>query len=354
MSLLQNLKKEFKNDTSVSILDDGLASAEFDTFIDTGSYSFNAVLSASIFNGFPDNKVLALAGEEATGKTFFALAIVKRFLDANPNSIAIVFDTESATTKKMMAERGIDPSRVMIFEPETVQEFKTKALKVIETYTNTPKDERPRVIMLLDSLGQLSTNKEMEDSAEGKDTRDMTRTQQIKGAFRTIRLKLAKVKIPLIVTNHIYSVIGSYIPAKEMSGGTGLKYAADYIMFLTKKADRDENKITKGNIITVTAAKSRLTKEKSKVQVLVSFNKGLDKYYGLFDIAVAAGIFTKKAKGYEYYGKTVYEKDILANPENYYTPEVLKIIDEKVKLIFEYGHNEDLTLEEELEEEVNE
>jgi len=215
---LRMMVKELR-DENTTMADDGAGSAEFGDFIDTGSYALNAILSGSLYGGVPDNKVTAFAGESTTGKTFFVLGIVRSFLEKNPTGGVVYYDTEAAITKSMMSDRGIDTSRVIIAEPDTIQKFKTHGLKMIEAYEKQPVDKRPPMMFVLDSLGQLSTSKEMEDSLEGKDTRDMTKSQTIKAAFRVLTLKLAKVKIPLLVTNHVYEVVGAYVPTKEISGG---------------------------------------------------------------------------------------------------------------------------------------
>jgi RecA/RadA recombinase len=207
MSFLKGLLKEL-NDENTYLASDGGGSAEFGGFIDTGSYILNALLSGSIFGGVSDNKITAFAGESAVGKSFFVLGIVRAFLDKNPTAIVVYYDTEAAVTKKMMSERGIDVERVIIAEPDTIQKFKTHALKLIEAYEKTSESERPKMMFVLDSLGMLSTSKEMEDSLDGKDTRDMTKSQVIKAAFRVLTLKLAKVKVPMLVTNHVYEVVG--------------------------------------------------------------------------------------------------------------------------------------------------
>ncbi|NDC22727.1 MAG: recombinase RecA, partial [Proteobacteria bacterium] len=161
------------DDDNTHLAADG-GSAEFSGFIDTGSYILNALLSGSIYGGVPDNKITAFAGESATGKTFFVLGIVRAFLDKNPEGAVVYYDTEAAVTKTMMETRGIDTARVIIAEPDTIQKFKTHALKLIEAYEKQPADKRPPMMFVLDSLGLLSTSKEMEDSLEGKDVRDMT------------------------------------------------------------------------------------------------------------------------------------------------------------------------------------
>lgn len=333
---LKMMVKELK-DENTTMADDGIGSAEFGDFIDTGSYALNAVLSGSLYGGVPDNKVTAFAGESTTGKTFFVLGIVRSFLEKNPTGGVVYYDTEAAITKSMMADRGIDTSRVIIAEPDTIQKFKTHGLKMIEAYEKQPVDKRPPMMFVLDSLGQLSTSKEMEDSLEGKDTRDMTKSQVIKAAFRVLTLKLAKVKIPLLVTNHVYEMVGAYVPTKEISGGSGLKYAASTIAMLSKRKDKDGTEIT-GNIIRVKMHKSRLSKENSQIEVLLSYSKGLDKYYGLLEIAEKYGIFKKVSTRYELpNGKTTFGKTINENPEEYYTEDVMAQLELAVQKEFKYG-----------------
>ena len=338
---LKALVKDLK-DENTSILEDGESSAEFSGCIDTGSFALNAVLSGSLYGGVPNNKITAFAGESATGKTFFVLGVVKQFLQDNPTGGVIYYDTEAAVTRDMMSTRGIDPKRVIIAEPDTIQKFRTHALKVIESYEKAPKDTRPPMLMVLDSLGLLSTSKEVEDSTEGKDVRDMTKSQLIKGAFRVLTLKLAQVGIPMLVTNHVYEVIGSYVPTKEMGGGSGLKYAASTIAFLGKKKEKDGDGDVVGNIIKIKMQKSRFTKEHSQVEVLLTFNKGLDRYYGLLEIAEKYGIFKKVSTRYELPdGKTAFGKQINSDPEKYYTTEVMEQLEIAVAKEYKYGMNND-------------
>ena len=333
----RDLIKEIK-DEDTSIAADGNGSAEFGGFIDTGSYILNAVLSGSIYGGVPDNKVTAFAGESATGKTYFVMGVVKSFLDKHPTAGVVYYDTEAAVTKQMMEERGIDTTRVIISEPDTIQKFKTHALKMIDAYDKQPVDKRPPMMFVLDSLGMLSTSKEMEDSLEGKDTRDMTKAQIIKAAFRVLTLKLAKVKIPMLVTNHVYELVGSYVPQKELGGGTGLKYAASTIAMLTKKKEKDSTGEVVGNIIKVRMYKSRLSKEHSLAEVLLTYDKGLDRYYGLIDLAEKYKIFNKVSTRYEMPdGSKVFGKNILENPEKYFTEDVLKRLEEAAKQEYSYG-----------------
>jgi len=193
---------------NIFLADDGVSSSEFAGFIDTGSYILNAAFSGSLYGGVPDNKITAFAGETTTGKTFFILGVIKHFLDTNPTAGVFYFDTESAVTKKMMAERGIDVKRVWIVEPESIQEFRHKALNILKEYMEKPESKRPRMMFALDSLGNMSSTKELEDTESGAETRDMTKGQILRATFRVLTLKLAKACVPMIVTNHVYDAIG--------------------------------------------------------------------------------------------------------------------------------------------------
>jgi len=335
MSFLNDLCKGMDN---TIVLSEGGNSSEFSGSIDTGSYILNAVLSGSIYGGVPNNKITAFAGESATGKTFFVLGVLKTFLDQNPKGGVIYFDTEAAVTKRMMTDRGIDVSRVVISEPQSIEEFRTNAVKMLDKYNEG--DEKPPMMMVLDSLGMLSSEKELADTADGKNTRDMTKAQLLRGTFRVLSLKLAKANVPMLVTNHVYDVVGAYVPTKEISGGSGLKYAASSICMLTKKKDKDGTDVI-GNIIKVRMHKSRFTKENKGVEVRLSFDKGLDRYYGLLELAEKYEVIKKVSTRYELPdGSKVFGKNINENPEKYFTPDVLAQLDECAKKEFLYGQVE--------------
>jgi len=236
-NMFNSLLKEIDNEYA-GIADDGVEAGDVTGFIGTGSYSLNALLSGSIYGGLPANKVTALAGEPSTGKTFYAINIVRQFLRDNETGFVFYFESESAISKQMLADREIDTKRVAVVPVATIQEFRTQAVKILDKYIEDKNNkDRPPMLFVLDSLGNLSTTKEMEDSADGKDTRDMTRAQLVRGAFRVLTLKLGKAKVPLIVTNHVYDVVGAYVPTKKMGGGSGLEYAASTILFLSKKKE---------------------------------------------------------------------------------------------------------------------
>ncbi len=336
-NFLKDIIKETGNEYA-SLVSDGVDSADVTSFIDTGSYSFNALLSGSIYGGMPGNKITAIAGEAATGKTFFALGICKAFLDMDKDAGVIYFESESAISKDMIESRGIDSNRMVIVPVVTVQQFRLQAISILDRYLETPEDKRPPMMMCLDSLGMLSTTKEIEDTAEGKETRDMTRAQVVKGAFRVLTLKLGRAGVPMIVTNHTYDVIGSMFPQKEMGGGSGLKYAASSIIYLSKKKEKDGTEVI-GNIIHCKNAKSRLTVENRMVDVRLNYETGLDRYYGLLDLALASGIFKKSSTRVELpNGKTEFAKTINNNPEKYFTDDVMERLEVVVRDYFKYGN----------------
>lgn len=342
MSFLKDLVKASGNEYA-SIVNDGIAAGDVDSFIDTGSHIFNALLSGSLYGGLPSNKITAIAGESATGKTFFALGMVKQFLDDNKDAAVIYFESESAISRDMIEDRGIDSKRVVIVPVVTVQEFRNQAISILDKYAETPKDKRPPMMFCLDSLGMLSTTKEIEDTAEGKETKDMTRAQITKGAFRVLTLKLGRVGVPMIVTNHTYDVIGSMFPQKEMGGGSGLKYAASSIIYLSKRKEKEGTEIV-GNIIHCKNAKSRLTVENRVVDVRLSYETGLDRYYGLLDMAVAFGIFEKSSTRIKLpNGKTEFGKTINNNPEKFFTPDVMEKLELVAQEYFKYGTKENRT-----------
>ncbi|QIN97289.1 recombination protein [Synechococcus phage S-H25] len=334
MNFLQDIAKEIGNEYA-GLVSDGVAAGDTSGFIDTGSYIFNALVSGSIYGGVPSNKITAIAGESSTGKTFFCLGIVQHFLESDPDAGVIYFESESAISRQMIEDRGIDSQRMLIVPVTTVQEFRTQAIKILDKYMEQ-KEQKP-MMFVLDSLGMLSTSKEIEDSEAGKETRDMTRAQVVKSIFRVLTLKLGKANVPLLVTNHTYDVVGAYVPTKEMGGGSGLKYAASTIIYLSKKKEKDGKEVV-GNIIKCKAAKSRLTKENSDVETRLYYDRGLDKYYGLLELGEKYGVFERKGNRVVVGESSVYPSVILSDPEKYFTPEVMQALDECAAKEFRYGN----------------
>jgi RecA/RadA recombinase len=335
MDFLKDIVKEIGDDYTKLASDID----ETETYVDTGSYIFNALVSGSIFGGVSGNKITAIAGESSTGKTFFSLAVVKNFLDTHPDGYCLYFDTEAAITKSLLESRGVDTQRLVVVNVVTVEEFRTKALKAVDLYMKKPEGERNPCMFVLDSLGMLSTSKEINDVLNEKEVRDMTKSQLIKGAFRMLTLKLGQANVPLLVTNHTYDVIGAYVPTKEMGGGSGLKYAASTIIYLSKKKEKDGTEVV-GNIIKAKTAKSRLSKENKDVEIRLFYDeRGLDRYYGLLELGEIGGLWKNVAGRYEIDGKKLYAKQILKEPEVYFTEEVMQQLDQIARKEFSYGES---------------
>ena len=335
MDFLKDIVKEIGDDYTRLAADID----ETESYVDTGSYIFNGLISGSIFGGVSGNKITAIAGESSTGKTYFSLAMVQNFLDSNPDGYCLYFDTESAITKSLLDSRGVDTTRTVVVNVVTIEEFRSKALRAVDIYLKTPTEDRKPCMFVLDSLGMLSTEKEISDALADKQVRDMTKSQLVKGAFRMLTLKLGQANIPMIVTNHTYDVIGSYVPTKEMGGGSGLKYAASSIIYLSKAKEKEGTEVV-GNIIKAKTHKSRLSKENKEVKVRLYYDeRGLDKYYGLLELGEVGGLWKNVAGRYEMDGKKVYAKQILKEPETYFTPEVMEKLDQIAKREFSYGEN---------------
>ena len=335
MSFLKDVVKEIGNDYA-GLLSEGSV-GDIGGYVDTGSFIFNALVSGSITGGIPSNKITAIAGESSTGKTFFCLGMVESFLKQNKEAGVVYFESESAISREMMEERGVDTSRMILVPVTTVQEFRTQAIQILDKYLEQPPSSRQPLMFVLDSLGMLSTSKELADSAEGKDTRDMTRAQVVKAIFRVLTLKLGKANVPMLVTNHTYDVVGAYVPTKEMGGGSGLKYAASTIIYLSKSKEKDGKEVV-GNIIKATTAKSRLSKENARVSIRLYYDKrGLDRYYGLLELGEKYGVFTRKGNRIVVGDSSVYPSAILKDPEKYFTEEVMEKLDWAAGQEYYYG-----------------
>jgi RecA/RadA recombinase len=341
MSFARNLVKKI-NDDNVSILSDELYAAKTTTFIDSGSYILNALLSASIFKGISGNKITSFAGDSGVGKSYVSLSIAGNFIRNNPDGIVIYCDSESAITEQMYKDHGLVGDNIIVLEPNSVEKYRSIVTKLLSSYKETHKSQRPKMMFVLDSLSNLASERELSTSADIDASADMGyRTKMIKATFRIIGLELAKLNIPLICTHHCYDSMNSYIPGKVMSGGTSLRYLSSQIIFLTKKLDKDiKTKLSSGIFLTANLDKSRSTIEKSKAQFYVSYKHGLNKYYGLIDLGVEQGLFKKSTGWVEFPGfAKLREKEIYSNPEKYFTPDILQKLDECAHLQYSYGNH---------------
>ena len=333
MSIFDTLAKEAKNDYAQLVSE----TSNDQGFIGTGSYILNAQLSGSIYGGIPNNRVTAIAGEQATGKTFYAIGIASTFLNDHPDGAVFYFDSEAAATPDLFRDRGLDPARVWHFPIDTIEEFRTQMIRILDNLLKTPEKDRKPLLVILDSLGMLASQKELDDALSDKQVRDMTKSQMIKSVFRIITSKLGKLKIPMIVTNHTYKTMNPYGDPTDMGGGSGLKYAASTIIALTKSKEKDSSKEIIGNIIKVKTYKSRLTKENTQIATRLFFDsRGLDEYYGLLELGEKHGIFIRKGNRILTGESSVYPSAILADPNKYFTKEIMQALDEVASKEFKY------------------
>jgi len=335
--LFNGLLKSIKNPYA-SIMSEGCIYDKME-LIDTGNFLFNAQISGSFFGGFPSNKIFILAGEQATGKTFIMLSIMKHFLNSNENNHIILFETEGAIDKRTIEERNIDSSRIMIVPISTVEEFKTQSIQLVKSIEKLK--QPPNLLFGLDSIGMLASEKETDDAISGKSVADMTRAKQLKSAFRILTLIMAKNNIPLIATNHTYQSMTGFAAKKNMGGGTGAYYSASTIAFLGKGQVKTSGILT-GTKVFCKLEKSRLTKEKSKIEFNIDFSNGICPYSGLLEFCLEHKWISTETKSKHYYfpefpENKVSKKDIMKSPELFFTKEILEMLDPRVSDIFKYG-----------------
>ena len=252
--------------------------SDIDEYIHSGNYMLNACLTGSLFKGYPNNRSVCVAGPSGTGKTFLILNSIR---EAQKRGYYIVFyDSENAVDREIVEKFGIDPSK-MRYEPcNTVQEFRSSVTALTDTLIEQKSRgiKIPKIMIVLDSAGNLATQKEVEDAKSGSDKSDMTRAKLLKSTFRIMITKMGICKIPFIFSNHTYMTQDLF--AKQVGGGgTGPEYAASIIMFLGK-AKLTEGSEHTGIVVTVKPNKNRFAKP-LPVKIHISFNKGMNPYVGL-------------------------------------------------------------------------
>lgn len=276
-----DLNKEMSKISEYGETMDKSTISAIDHYIPTGNYMLNMCLTASLFGGYPNNRAIALAGPSGTGKTFLTLNAVKQAQDLGYS--IVYYDSENAVDRDLIEKFGIDPSRFRYEPCNTVQEFRTSVTAITEVLIEQKSKgaELPKIMMVLDSAGNLATQKEIDDAKTGSDKSDMTRARLLKSTFRILMTKLGICKIPLLFTNHTYQTQEMF--SKTVSGGgTGPEYAASIILFLSKAKLKDggDGKEQTGIIVTAKPNKNRFAKPMA-VKFHLSFTKGMNPYVGL-------------------------------------------------------------------------
>jgi RecA/RadA recombinase len=257
-------------------------------YIDTGSYILNACISGSLLKGVPAGRCTVLAGDPGTGKTFLAISVCRNA--QKKGYTPIYLDSESAIDLDQVSKLGADPNNFIIKQVTTVSEVSTFIARTCKSILDMPEEERPKVIFVLDSLGNLTSDKELNDTIDGNDKRDMTRAQAVKALFRTNATALGKIQAPFIVNAHIYRTQDLFAKT-VVSGGSGINFNASVTLLLStaKLEDKQSDKIAEnkvgdfvktGVVVTAKPEKSRFTIPQ-KVRFQIPFFKAPNPYVGL-------------------------------------------------------------------------
>lgn len=274
-------------DNSAEVLSE-TKSAIIKEYINSGNYILNAAMTGSIFKGLPSGKVVLLGGIQGSGKSFLALSLCRNA--QKMGYIPIYMDSEGAIDRDFVTRLGCDPTRFIIKQVTTIREVSTFMANILQKLQEAPEESRDKVIFVLDSLGNLTSDKEFNNTIEGGTTRDMTKQQEVKALFRTNSTALAKVQAPFVVCSHIYQTMDLYSKA-VISGGSGALYNASITLMLSpaklddKESDKEAEKrtgdfIKTGVIVTAKPEKSRFTIPQ-KVQFQIPFFKAPNPYIGL-------------------------------------------------------------------------
>lgn len=324
--------------------------SEVTEWIDTGNYHLNACISGSLFGGWPNNRSCSVAGPSGTGKTFLVLNSIKQAI--NMGYSIIYYDSEAAVDKSTMEKFGIDTSKVNYQPVNTVQEFRQSVTTITRRMQEAKRDgaDIPKVMIILDSAGNLATQKEIDDAVSGNEKADMTRSKILKSIFRIIMTPMADLKIPFIFTNHTYQT-QDFISRQVAGGGTGPEYAASIVLFLNKAQLKDSSGDKAGIVVTAKPNKNRFAKPQN-IKFHLHYTEGMNRFVGLENyidwenIGITRGVIEKgekvpkkTARGWicKHLDETVSNSEFFS--EKVFTQEVLQKIDEKIYDLFNYSTN---------------
>jgi len=363
----EDLNAELKDINPLGSIMETSSFSEVTEWIDTGNYHLNACISGTVFGGWPNNRACSIAGPSGTGKTYLMLNTVKQAIDMGYS--VIYYDSEAAVDREQMKKFGIDTNKVNYQPVNTVQDFRTSVTRITKKMQEAKAGgaDLPKVMIILDSAGNLATAKEIDDATTGSDKADMSRSKILKSIFRIIMTPMADLKIPFLFTNHTY-MTQDYIARQVAGGGTGPEYAASIVLFLNK-AQLKEGDQRAGIVVTAKPNKNRFAKPQN-IKFHLHFSKGMNRFVGLenyvsWDICgVDRGTIDAKT-GEKVLKKTArtwvckHLDHAVANADFFtdvvFTEEVLKQIDVHIKPIFNYNIEEveDLNIDEILEDAVN-
>lgn len=287
MSLMDKLKKNSKlKHTEV------LSKSKFfnqKDMIPTEVPMINVALSGKVDGGLTPG-MLVLAGPSKHFKTSFALLMASEYLKKYPEAVMLFYDSEFGSPQSYFKAFGIDPARVLHTPIRNVEELKFDIMGQLEAF-----ERGDKVIIVIDSIGNLASKKEVEDALNEKSVADMTRAKALKGLFRMVTPYLTMNDIPLLAINHTYKEIGMF-PKDVVGGGTGIYYSADAIWIIGRRQDKDGTEI-QGYHFVINIEKSRYVKEKSKIPISVTWEGGIQKWSGLLEVAIELGWVHEGKKG---------------------------------------------------------
>jgi len=260
--------------------------------VDTGIPALNIALSGEIDGGLTPGSTV-LAGPSKHFKSAFAMIMAGAYLKKYEDAIVMFYDSEFGIPEKYLQAFGIDKDRVLHMPISTIEELKNDLVFQLEKVIK----RGDKICIVIDSIGNLASNKEVEDAINQKSVADMTRAKAIKSLFRAITPKLTLRDIPLIAINHTYTEMSRY-PREIVSGGRGIMYSANNVWIIGRQQEKDKNKKLAGYNFIIRVEKSRFLKEKSEIPITVLYDSGINKWSGLFDLAIAGGYLQKEGNGY--------------------------------------------------------
>jgi len=344
----KDLNKELADLNPLGSIMENSTFSEVTEWIDTGNYHLNACVSGSLFGGWPNSRTCSIAGPSGTGKTFLVLNSVKRAIEMG--YFVIYYDSEAAVDKDQMVKFGIDVSKVNYQPINTVQEFRTSVTTLTSKMQEVKRNggTTPKIMMILDSAGNLATQKEIDDARSGSEKADMTRSKVLKSIFRIIMTPLADLKIPFIFTNHTYQT-QDFISRQVAGGGTGPEYAASIVLYLGKAQLKESSGEKAGIIVTAKPNKNRFAKPHN-IKFHLHFTEGMNAYVGLEqyidweEIGIAKGTIEKGVKTpkstarnwiCKHLDETVPTREFFS--EKVFTKEILDKIELRIKPVFNYN-----------------
>jgi RecA/RadA recombinase len=342
--LAQSMKIDKELSKYASTLDNNIY-GNIDEYIDTGSYALNRLITGSIYNGIPRGRVVGFAGDPGAGKSYICGQIIKNAQEMGYT--VMMYDSENAVTKDFLGRIGCKTDQIIYFAIDGMEQFRNHMINTTKAVLDENPDEK--ILVVLDSYGNLSCAKEMNDVEAGKENSDMgARAKAGKSMLKEVTRHCGKYRIPMIFTNHVYKDTASapnpMYAKKVMSGGQQPTYMSSAVVFMSKKAEKDdETKEVTGNFLHCKTEKNRLAPEGKTIDIYLSFKSGPNRYYGLIETAIAAGLAEEvNSKTYKFPhvddGKQIKVSDIYGKrKKEVFTEDFLNKLDEFCRANYTYS-----------------